>query len=130
MSQKKVDEYKKYKRNRREIIKKEKRKNRLIMAGIWVFVVIFIACVGASIGVTFYNNYQTKLASLPTYGSTSFILSDIVGIQSEQEEAEDASEEAGSVEEASVEAQSEEVESTDASETESTEMAESETAVD
>ena len=83
MSQKKVDEYKNYKKNRRENIKKEKRKERLTMAAMWGAVVVFIACVGGAMGVSIYNKYQAKQAALPTYGSTSFILSDMSGIQKE-----------------------------------------------
>ena len=71
MSQKKVDEYKNYKKNRRENIKKEKRKERLTMAAMWGAVVVFIACVGGAMGVSIYNKYQAKQAALPTYGSTS-----------------------------------------------------------
>ena len=80
MSQKKVDEYKNYKKNRRENIKKEKREERLTMAAMWGAVVVFIACVGGAMGVSIYNKYQAKQAALPTYGSTSFILSDMAGI--------------------------------------------------
>ena len=83
MSQKKVDEYKKYKKNRRENIKKEKRKERLIMTAIWGAVVLFIVCAGGAMGVTIYNKYQAKQAALPTYGSTSFILADMANIQKE-----------------------------------------------
>ena len=60
MSQKKVDEYKNYKKNRRENIKKEKRKERLTMAAMWGAVVVFIACVGGAMGVSIYNKYQAK----------------------------------------------------------------------
>ena len=73
MSQKKVDEYKNYKKNRRENIKKEKRKERLTMAAMWGAVVVFIACVGGAMGVSIYNKYQAKQAALPTYGSTSVV---------------------------------------------------------
>lgn len=86
MSQKKVDEYKNYKKNRRENIKKEKRKERLTMAAMWGAVVVFIACVGGAMGVSIYNKYQAKQAALPTYGSTSFILSDMAGIQKDDTE--------------------------------------------
>ena len=119
MSQKKVDEYKNYKKNRRENIKKEKRKERLTMAAMWGAVVVFIACVGGAMGVSIYNKYQAKQAALPTYGSTSFILSDMAGIQKddtedktqseteneassfESSESESASDEAAASEEAS-----------------------------
>ena len=100
MSQKKVDEYKNYKKNRRENIKKEKRKERLTMAAMWGAVVVFIACVGGAMGVSIYNKYQAKQAALPTYGSTSFILSDMAGIQKEdtEDQTQSASEDASSVE--------------------------------
>ena len=58
MSQKKVDEYKNYKKNRRENIKKEKRKERLTMAAMWGAVVVFIACVGGAMGVSIYNKFR------------------------------------------------------------------------
>lgn len=110
MSQKKVDDYKKYKKNRRENIKKEKRKEQLTIAAMWGALVLFIVCVGSAMGVTIYNNYQAKLAALPTYASTSFVLSDMAGMQKKdaqtpsQEEStseEDASEEELSSEESS-----------------------------
>lgn len=100
MSQKKVDKYKDYKKNRRENIKKEKRKERLTMAAMWGAVVVFIACVGGAMGVSIYNKYQAKQAALPTYGSTSFLLSDMANIQKEDVEdpTENESEEATSEE--------------------------------
>lgn len=101
MSQKKVDEYKNYKKNRRENIKKEKRKERLTMAAMWGAVVVFIACVGGAMGVSIYNKYQAKQAALPTYGSTSFILSDMAGIQKEDTEDQTQSETVNESEEAS-----------------------------
>ena len=101
MSQKKVDEYKNYKKNRRENIKKEKRKERLTMAAMWGAVVVFIACVGGAMGVSIYNKYQAKQAALPTYGSTSFILSDMSGIQKEDTEDQTQSETVNESEEAS-----------------------------
>ena len=59
MSQKKVDEYKNYKKNRRENIKKEKRKERLTMAAMWGAVVVFIACVaGGTSNLRFHKFYS------------------------------------------------------------------------
>ena len=108
MSQKKVDEYKNYKKNRRENIKKEKRKERLTMAAMWGAVVVFIACVGGAMGVSIYNKYQAKQAALPTYGSTSFILSDMSGIQKEDTEDQTQSETVNESEDASAVESSEE----------------------
>ena len=107
MSQKKVDEYKNYKKNRRENIKKEKRKERLTMAAMWGAVVVFIACVGGAMGVSIYNKYQAKQAALPTYGSTSFILSDMAEDQT-QSETVNESEDASSVESSESESASDE----------------------
>lgn len=103
MSQKKVDKYKDYKKNRRENIKKEKRKERLTMAAMWGAVVVFIACVGGAMGVSIYNKYQAKQAALPTYGSTSFLLSDMANIQKDdtEDQTEIESEEASSESETS-----------------------------
>ncbi len=118
MSQKKVDEYKNYKKNRRENIKKEKRKERLTMAAMWGAVVVFIACVGGAMGVSIYNNYQAKQAALPTYGSTSFLLSDMASIQKEdtddRTEAESETEEVFSEEYSESETSSEEKNETEA----------------
>ena len=110
MSQKKVDEYKNYKKNRRENIKKEKRKERLTMAAMCGAVVVFIACVGGAMGVSIYNKYQAKQAALPTYGSTSFILSDMAGIQKEdtEDQTQSESEDASSVESSESESASDE----------------------
>lgn len=113
MSQAKVDKYKNYKKNRRENIKKEKRKVLAGKIAAWAVVVLIIAGVGTAGGVSAYNSYQAKLAALPTYGSTSFILSDYVGIQAQEDAADQ--EETGS--EAESEAQTEE----DASAEETTE---------
>lgn len=60
MSQKKVDEYKNYKKNRRENIKKEKRKERLTMAAMWGAVVVFIACVGGAMGGFYLQQVSGK----------------------------------------------------------------------
>ncbi len=122
MSQKKVDKYKDYKKNRRENIKKEKRKERLTMAAMWGAVVVFIACVGGAMGVSIYNNYQAKQAALPTYGSTSFLLSDMASIQKKdtddqteaETEAESETEEVSSEESSESETSSEEKNETEA----------------
>ena len=134
MSQKKVDKYKDYKKNRRENIKKEKRKERLTMAAMWGAVVVFIACVGGAMGVSIYNKYQAKQAALPTYGSTSFLLSDMANIQKEdtEDQTESESKEASSEESSESETSSDEetspeaVASEDASEAETLTQTENE----
>ena len=84
------------------------------MAAMWGAVVVFIACVGGAMGVSIYNKYQAKQAALPTYGSTSFILSDMAGIQKDdtedqtQSETVNESEDASSVESSESESASDE----------------------
>ena len=80
------------------------------MAAMWGAVVVFITCVGGAMGVSIYNKYQAKQAALPTYGSTSFILSDMAGIQKEdtEDQTQSASEDASSVESSESESASDE----------------------
>lgn len=82
MSQAKVDQYKEYKKNRKEILKREKRRrtrNRVIS---WVVVIVIVGALGGAVGVSMYNSYQAKLAAIPDYTtSTSFIVGDWCGIQ-------------------------------------------------
>jgi hypothetical protein len=122
MSQKKVDKYKDYKKNRRENIKKEKRKERLTMAAMWGAVVVFIACVGGAMGVSIYNNYQAKQAALPTYGSTSFLLSNMASIQKK-----DTDDQTEAETEAEAESETEEVSSEESSESETSSEEKNET---
>ena len=49
MSQKKVDEYKEYKKNREKILKKEKTMQKLTMALVAVLCVVFLGWFGYSI---------------------------------------------------------------------------------
>lgn len=54
MSQAKVDRYKEEKKNRKQIIKKEKRQWAMIQAGLGIFAVVLVAWAGAAVyqGVT------------------------------------------------------------------------------
>ncbi len=85
MSQEKVNKYKEQKANRKELIAKQKRqqaRNKVI--AIVVTVVLAVGAVGA-IGLTIRNEYKAYLDSLPTYSSTSFIVSDDAGVRSTEE---------------------------------------------
>lgn len=85
MSQEKVNKYKEEKANRKELIAKQKRqkaRNKLI--AIVVAVVLSVGAVGA-IGLTIRNEYKAYIDSLPTYSSTSFIVSDDAGVLSTEE---------------------------------------------
>jgi len=80
MSQEKVNKYKEQKANRKELMAQEKRKkarNKLI--AIVVTVIVAVGAVGA-IGLTIRNEYKAYIDSLPSYGTTSFVLTDEAGV--------------------------------------------------
>lgn len=85
MSQEKVNKYKEEKANRKEAIAKQKRqqaRNKVI--AIVVAVVLAVSAVGA-IGLTIRNEYKAYINSLPSYSSTSFVVSDDAGVLSTEE---------------------------------------------
>lgn len=85
MSQQKVDKYKEYKANRKEILAKQKRRAKLTKIAVWAVVVLIIcAIIGGGIyaGV---KNYQDFLASVPDYTASTLLFSDMVGVLSEDE---------------------------------------------
>lgn len=86
MSQKKVDQYKEYKKNRKEILAKEKRRAKLGKFTAWAVVALIFVGVGTAIGVTLYNEHIAYLASIPSYKAESFQLYDYAGIQKEETE--------------------------------------------
>lgn len=80
MSQEKVNKYKEQKANRKELMAQEKRKKaRAKLIAIVVSVVVAVAAVGA-IGLTIRNEYKAYIDSLPTYSTTSFVLTDEAGV--------------------------------------------------
>ena len=85
MSQKKVDEYKENKKNRKEIIAKEKRTAKIRQIVGYVLAGIVVVGLVAGIGVTIYNSIGDTTET--DYRPTSFILNDFSGIR-ETEEAE------------------------------------------
>lgn len=93
MSQQKVDKYKEYKKNRKEIIAKEKRRKTLARITAWVVLVLAVCTVAGLIIVSAYNSYQTKQAAKPNYEASSFELADFAAI-TETEESQEASQEA------------------------------------
>ena len=85
MSQEKVNKYKEEKANRKEAIAKQKRqqaRNKVI--AIVVAAVLAVGAVGA-IGLTIRNEYKAYINSLPSYSSTSFVVSDDAGVLSTEE---------------------------------------------
>lgn len=85
MSQEKVNKYKQEKANRKETIAKQKRQQaRNKMIAIVVAAVLAVGAVGA-IGLTIRNEYKAYINSLPSYSSTSFVVSDDAGVLSTEE---------------------------------------------
>ncbi|MBQ4563096.1 MAG: hypothetical protein IJA58_01295 [Lachnospiraceae bacterium] len=85
MSQEKVNKYKEEKANRKELIaKKKKQQARNKVIAIVVAVVLAVGAVGA-IGLTIRNEYNAYINSLPSYSSTTYIVSDDAGIMSAEE---------------------------------------------
>lgn len=85
MSQRKVEEYKEYKKNRKEIIAREKRSARLkkwITGGVIGAVALLL--VGA-LGLTCFNVYKDQQASKPVYEREALIISDLAGILTQDE---------------------------------------------
>lgn len=85
MSQEKVNKYKEEKANRKEAIAKQKRqqaRNKAI--AIVVAAVLAVGAVGA-IGLTIRNEYKAYINSLPSYSSTSYVVSDDAGVLSTEE---------------------------------------------
>lgn len=85
MSQEKVNKYKEEKANRKEAIAKQKRqqaRNKVI--AIVVAAVLAVGAVGA-IGLTIRNEYKAYINSLPSYSSTSYVVSDDAGVLSAEE---------------------------------------------
>ena len=91
MSQEKVDKYKEYKKNRKEILRKEKRKKKIEKIAGWTILVVLVAALGTAVWVTIYNQHQAKLAALPNYTVSEKVVADMAGIleSTEQEAAEE-----------------------------------------
>lgn len=85
MSQAKMDKYKEYKKNKKQILAKQKKKKLFdkILIGI-VFAVVICGLV-AALGVTFRNMYRDYVESQPNYQVSSYVLDDLSGILDETE---------------------------------------------
>lgn len=91
MSQQKVDKYKQEKANRRENLKKEKKKKMWTKIGLCVVAILIVGGVGAGIGYTGYNQYKSYKASQPNYSSDSKVIADYAGILETEEATTEAS---------------------------------------
>lgn len=86
MSQKKVDQYKEYKKNKKQILKKEKQKKLAAKIAGWVVVIAVIGLVATAIGTSCYSRYRSYLASRPNYDRTGYVLGDLAGVLEEEAE--------------------------------------------
>lgn len=128
MSQEKVNRYKEYKKNRKEILAKEKRKQRIEKAAAYAVIGVFCAGVVGAIGVTVWNQHKAALAARPNYKSESYIVGDMNGILEDPTEEESSKPESG--EDSSEESSSEETASEEASEEASAEESSEESSSD
>jgi uncharacterized surface protein with fasciclin (FAS1) repeats len=77
MSQAKVDRYKEEKRNRKEIIKKEKRQWMLTKCGMSLVALVLVAWVGYSV-YTGFSASDTTETELPSYTIDTTVLDDYI----------------------------------------------------
>ena len=89
MSQAKVDKDKEYKKDRKKNIVKAKRKELISRVAAWSVIGIFVLFIVGAVVYKQVDSYQKKLASMPDYKATSFVLSDMASVlETETEEAE------------------------------------------
>lgn len=86
MSQEKVNKYKEYKKNRKEIIAQEKKKKKIERAVGYSVVGIFCASIVGAIGVTVWNEYKAAVAARPNYVKESYVLRDMNEILADETE--------------------------------------------
>lgn len=80
MSQAKVDKYKEYKANRKEILAKQKKKKQIDRIIGWAVGIVILGGIGVGIGITGYNSYVRWEAAQPTYTVESKVISDLYGM--------------------------------------------------
>lgn len=85
MSQAKVDRYKEEKRNRAQIIKKQKREWMAMKAGMSLVALVMVAWVGFSVYNTL-NPADTTAAEKPTYTLDTSAIDDFMGTLDSEEE--------------------------------------------
>ncbi len=106
MSQKKVDEYKEFKKNRKANLEKErkaKQRNERIFK--WVGIALAAALVVA-LAITGVNAYTNWKQAQPIYTREELVIGDIAGISETEEETTEAAEESQEATGESTEAES------------------------
>lgn len=92
MSQAKVDEYKKYKQNKKKILKSEKRKKiaaQVIVRLIGILILAGVIFLVSLKGIDMYKSYQD---SKPVFNTDSYVLGDLNGIDEEETTEEETTE--------------------------------------
>ncbi len=85
MSQEKVNKYKEYKKNKKQILAKQKKKKALDKILVGAVCAVVVLGLVAALGVTFRNMYRDYLASIPDYQVSGYVLDDLTGILAETE---------------------------------------------
>ena len=101
MSLEKVNKYKEDKKNRRQILEREKKKKARARIAGWIIGIVITAGLVVVLGLTAKNSYTNYQASKPNYTADSMVVNYMTGILNEldAEETEAPSgEEAGSEE--------------------------------
>lgn len=84
MSREKVEKYKDYKKNKKEILAKEKRKLRIEKLTLTLAAVIMIGAISGGIGLSVYNGYKRGLALRPNYDREQLVINDMSSILAEE----------------------------------------------
>ncbi|KIR03145.1 hypothetical protein P261_01960 [Lachnospiraceae bacterium TWA4] len=87
MSQQKVDRYKQEKANRRENLKKQKKKKLWTKIGLYGLAAVLTCGIVGGIGLTINNQYKAYIASQPDYSSTSKVIPDYANILADETES-------------------------------------------
>lgn len=90
MSQAKVDQYKEFKKNRKEILAKEqKQKDNHKKLTVVIACALALALL-AALGITGANAIKDKKASAPVYAREAMVVEDVAGVLNEAPETEEA----------------------------------------
>lgn len=84
MSQEKVEKYKEYKKNKKQILAREKKKHKLEKAVLTLSAVIIIAAICGGLGLSAYNGYKARLAARPNYDREQLVINDMSSILTEE----------------------------------------------
>lgn len=89
MSVEKVNKYKEYKKNKKEILEKEKKQKKFNRIIGWTAGIVVAAGLLTMIGITVKSEYTEYVNSKPTYEAEGMVVSDMTGILTELEAAEE-----------------------------------------